>query len=91
MNFIFYKQHFKIFIFTGKQEGCHFEASTQRTVIKELRSELDRHGLSEVEIAASDESKFSQALSTWKKLGDEQGKVDVVQVGVARLRSTSGS
>ena len=60
-------------------------------MIKELRSELDLHGLSEVEIAASDESKFSQALSTWQKLGDEQGKVDVVQVGVERLKSISGS
>ena len=51
----------------------------------ELRSELDRRGLSEVEIAASDETSYTLALSTWDGLGEAQEKVDLVQVSLSHL------
>ena len=65
---------------TGTQEGCHFDVSTQRAVLGELRSELDGRGFAEVEIAASDETSYTLALSTWEALAEEQEKVDLVTV-----------
>ena len=51
----------------------------------ELRSELDRRGLSEVEVAASDETSYTLALSTWDGLGEAQEIVDLVQVSLRHL------
>ena len=67
-------------MYTGTQEGCHFDVSTQRAVLSELRGELDRRDFSDVDIAASDETSYTLALSTWEGLGEEQGLVDLVQV-----------
>lgn len=50
---------------TGTQEGCHFAAGTQATVIGYLRSELDRRGLTSVNVAASDENTHDVATATW--------------------------
>jgi galactan endo-1,6-beta-galactosidase len=50
---------------TGTQEGCHFDPRTQATVIGDLRRELDRRGLTAVNVAASDENTYDQARSTW--------------------------
>lgn len=54
---------------TGTQEGCHFDVSTQTTVINHLRTELDSRGLSSTVISASDESYYDQAASTLSNLG----------------------
>jgi galactan endo-1,6-beta-galactosidase len=50
---------------TGTQEGCHFDTNTQATVIGYLRSELDSQGLTATRVAASDESYYDQATTTW--------------------------
>lgn len=50
---------------TGTQEGCHFETGTQAAVIGYLRTELDNRGLTATRVAASDESFYDQATSTW--------------------------
>jgi galactan endo-1,6-beta-galactosidase len=50
---------------TGTQEGCHFATNTQQTVIGYLRTELDSQGLTYTRVAASDESYYDQATSTW--------------------------
>ncbi len=50
---------------TGTQEGCHFDTGTQATVLGQLRSELDSRGLTSMKVAASDESLYDQATSTW--------------------------
>jgi galactan endo-1,6-beta-galactosidase len=50
---------------TGTQEGCHFDAGTQATVLGHLRTELNNRGLTSVKVAASDESFYDQATSTW--------------------------
>lgn len=49
----------------GTQEGCHFDPAAQSSVIGFLRAELDRRGLSSTVVAASDESYYDQAASTW--------------------------
>ncbi|EPS31103.1 Endo-beta-1,6-galactanase [Penicillium oxalicum] len=66
---------------TGTQEGCHFDASTQATVIGNLRSELNVRGLSSTLIAASDENTYDLAISTWNSLGStatrQVGRINV--------------
>lgn len=52
----------------GKQEGCHFSSGAQADVLRLLRAELDRRGLRDVPIAASDEYAFDQATATWTGL-----------------------
>ncbi|KAK4464348.1 glycoside hydrolase family 30 protein [Cladorrhinum samala] len=54
---------------SGTQEGCHFEASTQATVIGHLRAELNSRGLSSTIISASDESYYDEAVTTLNRLG----------------------
>ena len=49
----------------NNQEGCHFERSTQASVIGHLRSELNARGLSTTIVAASDESEYDMAVGTW--------------------------
>jgi galactan endo-1,6-beta-galactosidase len=64
---------------TGTQEGCHFAASTQATVIGDLRSELDRRGLASVSVAASDENTCDVATATWNSFNPTvQAQVDRV-------------
>jgi len=66
---------------TGTQEGCHFDVSTQATIIGLLRSELDSRGLSNMMIASSDETSYDQAVSTWRALGSAAlAKVDRINV-----------
>jgi galactan endo-1,6-beta-galactosidase len=54
---------------TGKQEGCHFDIGTQATVTGFMRSQLDRLGLQSIVVAASDETSYDQAVSTWNGIG----------------------
>lgn len=54
---------------TGTQEGCHFDMSTQATVLNHLRTELDSRGLSSTVISASDESYYDDAAKTLQNLG----------------------
>jgi galactan endo-1,6-beta-galactosidase len=66
---------------TGTQEGCHFDVATQATVIGYLRSELDSRGLTGATLAASDETSYDLARSTWESLGSTaQGQVGKVNV-----------
>lgn len=54
----------------GKQEGCCFTGDDQEAVLGHLRTELDRRGLDDVRIAASDEFAFDGAARTWRGLSD---------------------
>ena len=65
----------------GRQEGCHIPASAQRSVLANLRTELDRQGLQSVQISASDETSFDLARSTWQSF-DAATKAMVSQVNV---------
>ena len=65
----------------ARQEGCYFSAKSQAAFLPHLRAALDRLGLRDMAIAASDESFYSQALSSWRSL-PESVKALVNQVNV---------
>ncbi len=73
----------------GGQEGCHIDATTQRSVISNLRTELDRVGLSSVAISASDETNYDLARTTWSSF-DSATKDRVRQVNVHGYQGLSG-
>ncbi len=50
---------------TGTQEGCHMDPAVQAAVLPYMRSELDKRGLTGLRIAASDETNYDTARSTW--------------------------
>ncbi|NGO67193.1 glycoside hydrolase [Streptomyces boncukensis] len=66
---------------TGKQEGCHFDAAVQEEVLAHLRRELNRRGLADTAVAASDETNYQVALDTWRSYGgaarDAVGRINV--------------
>src|SRR5262245_2136975 len=74
---------------TGTQEGCHIDASIQRTIVGYLREELNTRGLSGVRVSASDESLFDQARSTWSAF-DSTARSVVAQVNVHGYQYESG-
>ena len=66
---------------TGTQEGCHFDASTQASLLPDLRKALDARGLQQVKISSSDETSYSLAISTWQSFPDSaKALVDEVNV-----------
>lgn len=73
----------------GKQEGCHIDATTQRSVISNLRTELDRLSLTGVGISASDETNYDLARTTWSSF-DSTTKGRVRQVNVHGYQGLSG-
>ncbi|WP_207916464.1 hypothetical protein [Micromonospora sp. KC723] len=73
----------------GKQEGCHIDATTQRSVLAHLRTELDRQGLSGVMISASDETSYDLARTTWASF-DSATKAVVRQVNVHGYQGANG-
>ncbi|CAN6675124.1 hypothetical protein TRVA0_091S00144 [Trichomonascus vanleenenianus] len=64
----------------GTQEGCHFEISTQATIINYLSNELAKRGLRSI-ISASDESYYDQAVTNLQNIGSiaigQIGRVNV--------------
>jgi hypothetical protein len=73
----------------GTQEGCHIDATTQRSVLAHLRTELDRQGLSGTGISASDETSYDLARTTWNSF-DSTTKSLVRQVNVHGYQGTGG-
>ncbi len=73
----------------GKQEGSNLPPSLQAKLLPMLRTELDRQGLRELPIAASDETSYKQALDTWKQLPPEARAV-VAQVNVHGYQHRKG-
>lgn len=50
---------------TNTQEGCHFSTGAQTGVVAWLRAELDARDLTNMNVAASDETSYDAARSTW--------------------------
>jgi galactan endo-1,6-beta-galactosidase len=73
----------------GKQEGCHFSAQAQAALLPLLRRELDERGLTDLPIAASDESLYDQAIATWKSF-EEPTKALISQVNVHGYQNEKG-
>ncbi|MFK4116475.1 glycoside hydrolase [Streptomyces longwoodensis] len=66
---------------TGTQEGCHLDSTVQAAVLPYLRSELDKRGLTSTRIAASDETSYDLARTTWNSFSaTTKGYVDRVNV-----------
>ncbi|MEV5886703.1 hypothetical protein AB0L74_29125, partial [Streptomyces sp. NPDC052020] len=61
-------------------EGCHMSRPTQRRIVHFLRRQLDARGLSDVAVAASDESYYQQAVTTWEHLAEHGADRYVGQV-----------
>jgi galactan endo-1,6-beta-galactosidase len=60
----------------GPSEACHYENSTQASVIGYLRSELNSRGLTSMKIAASDASSCDPATTIWNSFSSTvQGQV----------------
>lgn len=49
-----------------KQEGCHVSAAAQERILPLVREELDRRGLKDLPISASEETYYDHAIRTWK-------------------------
>lgn len=64
-----------------KQEGCHFSPEAQRRFLPLLRAELDKQGLKDLPIAASDETHYDHAVDTWRSFPPEVKEL-VAQVNV---------
>ncbi|MFD1150048.1 glycoside hydrolase [Saccharothrix hoggarensis] len=73
----------------GTQEGCHIDATTQRSVLAHLRTELNRQGLSGTRISASDETSYDLARTTWNSF-DSTTRSLVNQVNVHGYQGTGG-
>ena len=73
----------------GKQEGCHFSHEAQAAMLPLLRAELDKRGLDNILIAASDESLYDQALATWNSF-DAATKAIINQVNVHGYQRANG-
>ncbi|MEW2407194.1 beta-1,6-galactanase [Streptomyces griseoviridis] len=66
---------------TGTQEGCHVDATVQSAVLPYLRSELNTRGLTGTKIAASDETSYDLARTTWNSFSaTTKGYVNRVNV-----------
>lgn len=58
-----------------KQEGCHFDiGQSESTVITELDKAMQRHGLGDVIISASDETSIDTAIDAYNALSSEAKK-----------------
>ena len=61
--------------FNYKQEGCHFDAGKpQSTILTETRKALDRYGLTDVIVAASDETNPGKQVEEVRLLSAEARK-----------------
>ena len=66
---------------TGKQEGSYFSSKVQAAFLPVLRAALDKQGLADTPIAASDETSYTHGLKTWNSF-DASAKALVHQVNV---------
>ena len=73
----------------GKQEGSHFPPASQAAILPLVRAALDRQGLADMQLSASDETSYDQALEAWKTYPPE-AKVLVSQVNVHGYQGAGG-
>jgi O-glycosyl hydrolase len=57
--------------YSNKQEGCHFDqGDSQSNIIIKLKSALDKKGLSDIQISATDETSIDTQITSYNKLKD---------------------
>jgi galactan endo-1,6-beta-galactosidase len=79
----------RYWIADGKQEGCYILPKSQAAILPLLRAELDKRGLQDMPIAASDESTYDEAITTWKSFGSAPRAI-VQQVNVHGYQNAGG-
>src|SRR5260370_821831 len=52
--------------YPNRQEGCHFDVTTQQKIALSLRRALDQAHLNDVAVAAADENNMDAGVHTWK-------------------------
>ena len=58
--------------YSNKQEGCHFDqGDSQSNIIIALKKALDKKGLSDIEISATDETSIDTQFYSYHRLSDE--------------------
>ena len=58
--------------YSNKQEGCHFDqGDSQSNIIIALKNALDKKGLSDMEISATDETSIDTQFYSYHRLSDE--------------------
>ena len=58
--------------YSNKQEGCHFDqGNSQSNIIIALKKALDKKGLSDIEICATDETSIDTQFYSYHRLSDE--------------------
>ena len=72
-----------------KQEGCHVSPANQARVLPLLREELDNRDLKSLPIAASEETYYDHAISTWQSF-DENTRGLIGQVNVHGYQEAKG-
>lgn len=75
---------------TGTQEGCHFDAASQASLIPILSAEMKARGLDTTIIAASDENTFELALDGWNTITKATEKAYVGRVNTHGYEALSG-
>ena len=75
---------------TGTQEGCHFDASSQASLIPILKKEMQSRSLDNTIIAASDENTFQLSLDGWKTITEATEKADVGRVNTHGYQGLTG-
>lgn len=73
----------------GKQEGSHFSPASQIEILPLVRAALDRQGLIDMALSASDETSYDHALAAWRAYPPEV-KALVSQVNVHGYQGAGG-
>ncbi len=73
----------------GKQEGSHVSPEEQMKILPLVRAAFDAQGLQEIELVASDESYYDEAVTTWRTFTPEV-KAIVDQVNVHGYQGDKG-
>ena len=62
--------------YSNKQEGCHFDqGDSQSNIIISLKNALDKKGLNDIEISATDETSIDTQFYSYHRLSDEAKKI----------------
>lgn len=72
-----------------KQEGSHFPAASQAEILPLVRAALDREGLADIPLSASDETHYDHAVDSWLAYPPEV-RAMVAQVNVHGYQGAAG-
>lgn len=72
-----------------KQEGSHFPPSSQAEILPLVRAALDRQGLADMPLSASDETHYDHAVTSWRTYSPEVRAL-VAQVNVHGYQGARG-